>query len=125
MDQSVRSVASIGFTLSPSQPATYIVSGYYVNNTQGYNCQGTAYPITGIYYANTQTLSFSVAWSNSSEDCQSVTGWTGYVDYGATPLQMVTNWNLAYESTGGSQIMQGQDTFTRNQTRTQNDLIAD
>ncbi|MGI9400005.1 MAG: avidin/streptavidin family protein [Rhizobiaceae bacterium] len=106
------STATISFTQSATQPGVYTVSGNYINNASGFNCQGTPYPLTGIYYANTQTISFSVAWSNSAADCASVTGWTGYIDISSSTLQMPTNWNLAYASPGGGKIMTGQDVFT-------------
>lgn len=117
------SVASISFTAS-TQPATQEVSGTYINNAAGFNCQGTPYPLSGIYYINTRTISFSVAWSNSSEDCQSVTGWTGYIDLGQTPFKMVTNWNLAYSGASGPEILQGSDTFTMNSIVKSKQLIT-
>ena len=97
------SVASLTFTAS-SQPGTYVMSGYYVN---------------------TQTISFSVAWSNSSEDCQSVTGWTGYFDVSQSPMTMTTNWNLAYSTGSGQAIAQGKDVFTNTAVVTSESLIAD
>ena len=106
------SIASLSFVPSTSQPGVYIVSGNYVNNAAGFNCQGTPYPLSGAYYAANQTISFAVAWSNGSDDCASVTGWTGYLDLSKTPWEMVTFWNLAYLSAGGSQILQGKDNFT-------------
>ncbi|MGI9364091.1 MAG: avidin/streptavidin family protein [Rhizobiaceae bacterium] len=109
------SVASISFTPS-SQPGTHSVSGIYVNNAPGYRCQGTPYPISGIYYANTQTVSFSVAWFNSSEDCQSVTGWTGYFNVATSPVVMTTNWNISYLTGNGHAISQGSDVFTMQST---------
>ncbi|MFP6756808.1 MAG: avidin/streptavidin family protein [Alphaproteobacteria bacterium] len=118
------SVASLTFTAS-SQPGTYVMSGYYVNNVAGYGCQGTPYPLSGIYYVNTQTISFSVAWSNSSEDCQSVTGWTGYFDVSQSPMTMTTNWNLAYSTGSGQAIAQGKDVFTNTAVVTSESLIAD
>ncbi len=118
------SVASISFTQSPSQPATYLVSGTYVNNAAGYQCKGTAYPLSGIYYANTQTISFSVAWSNSAEDCQSVTGWTGYIDISQSPLKMQTSWNLAFSGIAGHQIQPGNDTFTMKTVTVHDKLIV-
>ncbi|MBL4892401.1 MAG: hypothetical protein JKX91_11395 [Rhizobiaceae bacterium] len=119
------SVASISFAAAPTQPATYIVSGHYVNNAAGYQCQGTAYPLNGIYYTNTQTISFSVAWSNSTENCQSVTGWTGYIDLSTSPLKMITKWNLAYLNSGSQQIFPGSDTFTMQSVVTSEKLISE
>lgn len=110
------SVASISFEQSTSQPHVYVVSGTYVNNNDQYQCKGTPYPLSGVYYTNTETISFSVAWSNSSEDCQSVTGWTGYIDVGSSQIKMETNWNLAYSDPSGWQIEQGEDTFTMTST---------
>ena len=110
------SVASLSFEQSTSQPNVYVVSGIYVNNEAQYQCKGTPYPLSGIYYTNTETISFSVAWSNSSEDCQSVTGWTGYIDIDSSQVKMETKWNLAYSDVSGRQIEQGSDTFTMTST---------
>ena len=117
------SVASISFTNS-SQPGTFLVAGTYINNASGYRCQGTPYPLSGIYYANTQTISFSVSWSNSSEDCQSVTGWTGYINIAASPLIMKTNWNIAYQTGNGHAVSQGSDTFTVQSTVLSKQLLS-
>lgn len=117
------SVASLSFTAS-TQPGTYTVSGTYINNAAGYECQGTPYPVSGIYYANTQTISFAVSWSNSSEDCQSVTGWTGYIDLATSPLVMTTNWSIAYQTNNGHAISQGSDTFTMRSTVLSNRLLS-
>jgi hypothetical protein len=102
-----------------------VVSGVYVNNASGFLCKGTAYPLNGIYYANTQTISFSVAWSNANEDCQSVTGWTGYIKFSQSPLTMYTNWNLAFSGIGGQQIEPGKDIFTMNSVVMSDRLIAE
>lgn len=110
------SVASLSFEKSASQPNVYVVSGTYVNNATEYQCKGTPYPLSGVYYANTETVSFSVAWSNSSEDCQSVTGWTGYIDIYSSQMKIETKWNLAYSDVSGRQIEQGSDTFTMTST---------
>ncbi|MEM8638721.1 MAG: avidin/streptavidin family protein [Cyanobacteria bacterium P01_G01_bin.54] len=98
-----------------SQPIVCQASGTYVNNEPGYKCQGSPYPLTGVYYINTQTISWSVAWSNGHDDCQSVTGWTGYLGSNSSgQLQFLTDWNLAYATSGGGRtIQQGKDTFTK------------
>lgn len=91
----------------------YSLSGSYINNAPGFACQGTSYPITGWYYANTQVLSFNVVWTNATEDCQSVTGWTGYIGFPSSGPTMTTDWNLAYAtSSTGRAIDSGSDTFT-------------
>lgn len=106
------SVATLSFS-SSSQSGVYTVTGTYVNNAAGYPCQGTPYPLSGVYYTGNQTISFSVAWSNSSQDCQSVTGWTGYFLYNSG-WSITTDWNLAQCSHSGPTIIQGQDIFTGN-----------
>jgi hypothetical protein len=119
------STMTLVFDCNGSQVGVCTLSGNYVNNESGFNCKGTPYPLTGVYYINTQTISWSVAWSNAHEDCASVTGWTGYLTLSSTSqLQFVTNWNLAY-STGGSgrAIMQGQDTFTQKTTVSSGTLL--
>ncbi|MDQ0423235.1 hypothetical protein J2045_004287 [Peteryoungia aggregata LMG 23059] len=87
------------------------VSGTYVNNAQGTGCQGTPYVLNGRVTGN--TIAFSVAWSNGTANCNSVTGWAGYaqVSTGNT-LQIVTQWNLAYMASSGGQIQSGKDVFT-------------
>ena len=120
------SVMALSFYCEGSQPNVCRVSGHYINHQSGFNCQGTPYPLSGVYYINTQTISWSVAWSNPHEDCGSVTGWTGYFDLSMSPIRLVTNWNLAY-STGGSgrTIMQGQDLFTQSSTVSSESLIEE
>ncbi len=120
------STMTLLFNCDGSQVGVCQLSGTYVNNAAGFLCQGTPYPLTGVYYINTQTISWSVAWSNAHEDCASVTGWTGYLDISSNPLQFETDWNLAY-STGGSgrAIMPGHDTFTQNTTVSSGSLLKD
>jgi len=104
----------------------YALSGSYINSAPGFACQGTPYPITGWYYANTQVLSFDVVWTNASEDCQSVTGWTGYIGFPSSGPTMTTNWNLAYAtSSTGRAIEQGADTFTMTSVSVRKSLIAE
>ena len=111
------STMTLTFNCSESQYGVCTLSGTYVNNVSGFLCQGTPYPLSGVYYINTQTISWSVAWSNAHEDCASVTGWTGYIVLPSSPLQLTTNWNLAYlTDESGQAILQGKDTFTQNAT---------
>ena len=120
------STMTLVFNCNGSQVGVCQLSGTYVNNESGFNCQGTPYPLTGVYYINTQTISWSVAWSNAYEDCASVTGWTGYLSILSNPLQLVTDWNLAYSTGGNSRaILQGQDTFTQNTTLSSRSLLKD
>jgi hypothetical protein len=90
------------------------VSGTYVNNAAGFGCQGTPYALSGWVLGN--FISFSVAWNNGIENCNSVTGWTGYAHIAGGTVQIQTNWSLAYQSGSGPQIMTGQDTFTQTST---------
>lgn len=117
------SVATTGFTPS-SQPSVYTVSGHYVNNAVGFSCRGTPYPLSGVYYQPTGMISFSVAWSNASEDCQSATGWTGYIGASSSAITMTTDWNLAYMGSSGPQIEQGSDLFTLTTTVMSEGLLA-
>ncbi len=111
------STMALTFTADPSNPGVYFLSGSYINNAAGYACQGTPYPLTGRYYANTLTASFNVVWSNAYADCQSVTGWTGYFSAGASAWQFTTDWNLAYQDASGNmKIESGSDRFTQTNT---------
>lgn len=115
---------SLTFTPDPSSGKIYDLSGYYINNAPGFSCRGTPYALTGRYYVNTQTLSFNVVWTNASEDCQSVTGWTGYINL-SSPLTIQTDWNLAYvNSSGQKTIDSGSDVFTQTGTTVRKSLKA-
>ena len=84
------------------------ITGTYVNNASGFGCQGTPYPING--WANSYAIGFSVLWTNASEDCNSLTSWTGYYDAASNTL--VTHWNLVFMGQDGPLVQPGQDTFT-------------
>lgn len=84
------------------------ITGTYVNNAAGTGCQGTPYPLTGWVYGN--NIAWSVAWTNATANCNSVTAWGGYYDPGTNSLQ--TSWVLAYQGTSGGGIEQGTDVFT-------------
>ncbi len=118
------SVAHLNFTALPQQN-TYSVSGTYVNNQQGYLCQGTPYPLTGVYYSGTLVISFSVDWANATADCQSVTGWTGYFQTTSTGWRLTTNWNLASNGISEPIIQQGNDIFTLQTSVKSDRLIAE
>lgn len=116
------SVADISFSKT-SVPDIYQVTGTFLNNASGFGCRGTPYQLVGSYYAGTQTISFTVAWSNSTANCQSVTGWTGYIDLSVSPLTMTTDWNLAHIFAAEHQISRGADIFQMYSTVTHNSLI--
>jgi hypothetical protein len=83
--------------------------GSYVNNAQGFGCQAQHFNLEGQYLASAQVISFVVAWDNGTENCNSVTGWPGYLTYDGG-WYMTTDWDLA---TSGA-IQQGSDVFKMN-----------
>ncbi len=85
--------------------ANGLLTGFYVNKAAGYQCQNYGYPMTGWVVGT--SVSFSVNWNNGVVNCNSTTGWTGYVS-GNT---LVTKWNLS--ASGSTTILSGADTFTR------------
>ena len=104
------STMTISFNAA-SQPGVYTVTGSYINNASGFGCQGTSYPLNGVFYAGNSTIAFSVAWSNAYADCASVTGWTGY--YSPADGAIHTDWNLSYQNGSGQMVIQsGSDQFT-------------
>jgi len=90
------------FTINSINPTTGQLSGVYINNASGYSCAGTPYAATGYAYNN--IISWSVLWSNAYENCQSITGWTGYVNSSGA---IKTVWELVYNN----QISTGNDVF--------------
>jgi len=103
------------FTITSIDPASGQMSGNYINNMKGYKCQGTPYPVTGYVYGN--MISWSVSWRTNKlsdiagNDCNSVTGWTGYYDSASNKI--LTDWNLAYLAAPSIyKIMKDKDTFS-------------
>jgi hypothetical protein len=84
-----------------------MVTGRYINRAAGFACQNTAYPVTG--WLNGTAITFSVIWTNSTQSCNSVTGWTGSFDLSFTTLS--TNWVIARN--GSRELTTGQSVFTR------------
>ena len=78
------------------------VVGQYTNKAQGYPCQAT-YPLVGWIYDN--GITFTVAWVNDTESCNSLTSWTGHYNNGA----ITTQWLLVNNSSGV--ITKGEDIF--------------
>ncbi|MET0942690.1 MAG: avidin/streptavidin family protein [Mesorhizobium sp.] len=85
------------------------VSGQYINRAAGTGCQGSPYLLAGRITGN--FISFSVAWNNATENCNSVTGWAGYASVNGNKLEIITDWNLAYQGASSPMIEQGSDTF--------------
>lgn len=98
-----------GSQMSISVSSSGRVSGSYINRDGNYSCQNTPYPISG--WVDGTAISFSVQWDNRFENCNSVSGWTGFFD--AASGEIETKWNLSVSgSTDPSQILAGTDTFS-------------
>lgn len=88
------------------------ITGHYINRASGFNCQGTPYPLTGWVLENTNTITWTVKWENTSENCSSLTSWTGF--FSSDCQSMSTLWQLVVNGTTSTkQIWQGADNFTR------------
>lgn len=94
------------------------ITGFYVNRAAGYRCQNSPYPVTGWSYGN--IISFSVVWVNPRENCQSITGWTGFLSRDGNT--MTTRWYLVVN--GQQTFAPGQDIFTRDTQTTSGSLVA-
>ncbi len=99
-----------GSTMTISIDGNDNVTGQYINRAQGTGCQNSPYPIAGRVTGN--FIAFSVAWTNGTQNCNSVTGWAGYAQASGSTIAIVTQWNLAYQGSGAPAIEQGADTFT-------------
>jgi len=84
-----------------------LLTGAYINRAAGYQCQNTPYPVTGWVYGT--AITFTTKWKNSTESCNSITAWTGFLYQG----QIKTLWQLVINGSSSTrQIIQGSDTFT-------------
>ncbi|MBP1852531.1 avidin/streptavidin family protein [Rhizobium halophytocola] len=99
-----------GSTMTITVDGAGNVTGQYINRAANTGCMNSPYQISGRVNGN--FISFSVAWSNGAENCNSVTGWTGFAKMNSNSLQIVTDWNLAYQSPSVPTIQKGSDTFT-------------
>ena len=99
-----------GSRMTISVSGAGVVTGTYVNNAAGTSCRGTPYAITG--WVLNDFISFTVRWDNSFENCNSITGWTGYAGVSGGTVSITTDWNLVYQSTTGPMIQAGNDVFT-------------
>ena len=83
--------------------------GEYVNNAAGFGCKGTPYAVVG--WLNDNAIGWSVNWKETSEDCKSVTSWSGVI---LSPTLIETIWSLGYTSSDhGPRVMTGSDYFSR------------
>jgi hypothetical protein len=100
--------------ISPSGQLT----GHYINRAAGYGCQNISYPVTGWVYGT--AITFTTKWQSSTESCNSITAWTGFLFAG----KLQTLWQLVINgSTSTQQIKQGADVFTQTATTTRETLI--
>ena len=90
-------------TFTSVDPTNGQLSGFYINNAKGYSCQGIPYQVTGYTYGT--LISWSVNWRNAYQDCQSMTGWTGFYDPSSGTFK--TSWNLVFNN----KISDGNDVF--------------
>ncbi|MCL1126434.1 avidin/streptavidin family protein [Shewanella surugensis] len=91
-----------------------VISGFYQNGVETFSCaqKKYKYPLKG--WVTTKQIVFMVDWSkpmNGGKDCGSLTAWTGY--YNPSSEQILTKWNIVYESGTGNTIKQGSNNFTR------------
>lgn len=82
---SVLTITSVG--------ADGAITGTYVNNVKGFDCQNEQMALNG--WEEGSIISFSVRWKNANKDCNSITSWTGYHASG----KIFTDWDLIYTAT--------------------------
>lgn len=88
------------------------ITGIYINRAAGFGCQNTPYPLTGWVLENTNTITFTVKWENTSANCQSLTAWTGFFSSDCQTIS--TLWQLVVNgTTSTNQILKGADNFSR------------
>lgn len=108
------STMELVLTASDTQPEVWQLSGQYVNNAAGTDCQGTGFPLQGVFYAGepSTTLSFSVAWASAEQSCDASAAWTGYLQNGPDgAAKLVTRWVLALPAGDGENFQMGSDVF--------------
>ena len=96
-----------------------LLTGTYINRAPGYGCQNIAYPVTGWVYGT--AITFTTIWQ-STESCNSITAWTGFLYNG----QIQTLWQLVRNgSSSTKQILQGADTFTWSAKKSHKSLMIE
>lgn len=91
------------FSLDTYNPQTGAITGTYINRAAGFSCIGTPYPVVGWILGSAMT--WSVIWNNNYQNCNSVTGWSGF--YANDTI--TTKWVLSSQAS----ILTGDDVFTR------------
>ncbi|GLR46224.1 hypothetical protein GCM10007880_67420 [Mesorhizobium amorphae] len=98
-----------GSTMTINIDSSGSVHGQYINRAPGFGCQNSEFPLNGR--VNGKFIAFAVSWKNSVDNCNSVTGWTGYARVNGSAIQIVTNWNIASQGASGPSIQSGEDLF--------------
>jgi Avidin family len=90
-------------------PSSGAFSGTYVNNAQGFKCQGAPYEVKGVTLG--PAVTFTVNWTGLAvPDCKSITIWRGK----ALGPTINTRWTLDYVGADGRfHRIRGVDIFTR------------
>ena len=91
----------------------FAITGSYVNEVPNTGCQGLPYPVIGFYNENTSQIAFAVSWANPTEDCTSMTSWTGYARPAGGGLELKTKWHIISSRDGGEPVRAGDDVFVR------------
>jgi len=83
------------------------LTGTYINRASGYSCQNISYPVVGWVYGT--AITFNTIWRSTTESCNSITAWTGFLYNG----KIDTLWQLTRNgSSNTSQIIKGNDVFS-------------
>ena len=90
------------FSLDAYNPQTGALTGTYINRSAGYSCIGTPYPAVGWILGS--AITWTVIWNNSYQNCDSVTGWSGFYSNNT----ITTKWVLSTQTSN----IAGNDVFT-------------
>ncbi len=97
-----------------------LLTGTYINRASGYYCQNISYPVSGWVYGT--AITFTTIWQSTTESCNSITAWTGFLYQG----QIQTLWQLVLNgSSSTGQILQGSDIFRPTSTKTNKTLMLE
>jgi avidin family protein len=80
-------------------------TGSLVNRGGDFACRNAPYHVSG--WIDGQKIAFSVRWTNTTANCQSITTWNGFVG----PKGLQTQWVLVYLKKGDPTISSGKDLF--------------
>lgn len=81
-------------------------TGSYINRATALPCPNSPFKVSG--WIDGQKISFSVRWRNATNDCHSITSWTGYL----SDRLIATEFALVYVNRQGkTAFSNGKDTF--------------